>query len=587
MQKGLPVPDQLQPEVWQQWSNWFGSNIGAGDVTEAASPILETHCRVSPGRTNFPTCMAELNSFDFTTNSQPGNAYREPPSSSCFSPETMVVMADGTRKPIETVQAGDKVRMTKGERAVALVATPRRQGRTLYAFDGYGFAFTSTHPFVSYSGGAAGTPTYAAKSPQTLAETVPTLAQFGIASLTGDGAVDIAQYKNGSTRPYKVGKVEPAPGQKPDVLYDLILEMGEDGISQYLVGDNDAQFLVSSEIPRYMDAPETAHSVLVAIQGSVETILATMAEVPEDQFSDILYVVFCAISRTLMVEVGPKLRENLAGASEESQLTLQALNDRVGEFIVAFRITPDENGSLQENGSVYNQHLDAIFQIFTQIFAPQFQATLALDWRTFDLTDTSGTTILAVTLYALELFGSDPGVPVDRAVLQIDLSKGRGQYRRYLPVQPSQSRNHTYFASNGVAYFSEWHPILTVDAASEPGVLWQASVALVDLDTGKAAPFYCTFPIPAEVQPGYQMLQELLRDANGAPCGLVQLDIRTLNASGLQKELDQKSKVQDHELKWATADRLGHLSATYVRDTFPVAFELLKDHSAVAPHATP
>lgn len=106
--KGLPIPGEVGPAAWRQWTGWFGADIGGRDVPDAVEAILRTKCQVPIGA-RFPTCMPEAASYEFTANSQPGNPYREPPSSSCFTAGTRVVMAGGELKPIEQVAAGDAV----------------------------------------------------------------------------------------------------------------------------------------------------------------------------------------------------------------------------------------------------------------------------------------------------------------------------------------------------------------------------------------------------------------------------------------------------------------------------------------------
>lgn len=77
----------------------------------------------------------------------------ETPTTSCFTGETPVLMADESSRSIDQVGVGDWVRGRGGERSrVSAVETPRLNGRFLYALNG-GLPFvTSEHPFLTSDG---------------------------------------------------------------------------------------------------------------------------------------------------------------------------------------------------------------------------------------------------------------------------------------------------------------------------------------------------------------------------------------------------------------------------------------------------
>ncbi|HYP00216.1 MAG TPA: hypothetical protein VER76_08500, partial [Pyrinomonadaceae bacterium] len=253
--KGLPVPSSLAAGAWRSWSVWFGNNIGYGDVGEATEPILRT---TSAPVKKYATRMAEGYSYAFTANGQPGTAYRETPSGgSCFAPGAKVLMADGTLKNIETVAPGEQVRTPDGTREVLLRAAPLRGARSLYRIGEAAFAFTATHPFIIYDGRPETVGVYTAVNPEALARALPMLAQLGIRPMSADPPPPLVAYAAGTVEPYRPENIRLDPNLKPDSLFDLVLDVDLDGRSEYFVGDETIQLLVSSEVPRYLDVPAT------------------------------------------------------------------------------------------------------------------------------------------------------------------------------------------------------------------------------------------------------------------------------------------------------------------------------------------
>ncbi len=73
--------------------------------------------------------------------------------SSCFTAGTLVLMADGTQRPIESLRAGDLVMAGDGTaNRVVAVETPRLGNRLLYAIDGGEAFVTAEHPFLTAEG---------------------------------------------------------------------------------------------------------------------------------------------------------------------------------------------------------------------------------------------------------------------------------------------------------------------------------------------------------------------------------------------------------------------------------------------------
>ncbi|XP_035691095.1 uncharacterized protein LOC118425997 [Branchiostoma floridae] len=217
--KELMIPQEVGAGNWTSYTAWMDpSAITWKDIQgDAAKGILKSVMMPSYGPYGRPSSMKEENSFEFTANGQPGSGYRHSPGhhggGSCFTGDTKVLMANGTRLPIRSVEVGDEVFTLQGPRRVAVISTPTRKNRHLYSLNGYSFLFTDTHPFVTASGldneidaGAA----FTAISPRKLANLVPTLSRLGIAK-TETGST-IMSLENKHPLPTPVHLVEEPDG---------------------------------------------------------------------------------------------------------------------------------------------------------------------------------------------------------------------------------------------------------------------------------------------------------------------------------------------------------------------------------------
>lgn len=571
---GLPIPTAYGAGRWREQSPWFGAGISAHDAADAVGPILATKCHAYPGST-YPSCMAEDNSFEFTANSQPGNGYRQLPSSSCFAPGTRVVMADRSLRPIESVEPGDQVATPGGPREVLLRPEADRGGRVLERFEGTRFAFSATHPFVGAPGGP-GRAYYAAVDPAGLARAVPMLAPFGIGPVT-PGVTELTRHTAAGDEPWPAPRVEPDPAADPGTLYDLFLAVGEDGRSEYYAGDERVQLLVSSEAPRFSAAPETAWVVLRVLERVTPVILDVLASVPDESFTDVLNVGLSSLARTLMAEVGPQLgsvRE--PSAPQAAQDPAVALAEGAREFA----------GALAGPHGAGRWRPTLVFEQFATTFAGQFQAALAMGWRSFALAADDVANLLAVDVYDVEFFrplGS--GTPT---TMEIALAQGSARYARRVPLSGPQSA--WYLTVEGPGYFPEWgapapgasvwdSPVPRRDAAGD-GVLpapraagtsgeplWQLEAALSPWADATAR-----LPMPAAVAHGYESFDAPVYDGKGEPVGRIRGDVRLLTSEGFAAEW------RAHE-RWRPADgarlagRLADLAAEFVAAGFQRAVE--------------
>jgi hypothetical protein len=527
----------------------LAGGVGGDDATEAVGPILATRCHVYPGA-EFPSCMAEDNSFEFTANTQPGRGYRQLPSSSCFAPGTRVVMADATLRPIEDVAVGDEVLTPTGPRTVILRPSPLRGDRVLEQFTGTRFAFASSHPFLVARQGTADA-AYAAADPAALARSVPTLSQFGIRPLNGRDPATLLRHTSEGDVPFPAPLLQQVPDRGPDVgpdlLYDLYLDVGADGRSEYYAGDEDVQLLVSSEIPRFAAAPETTAVVLHVLQHAGPEVLGALADVPDGSFDDLLTVGLDSLARTLMPAVGPRLREVVRRDAQPLGLLFraeggEALAEAVRNFATSLAAAPEG----------YDRRTGVLVEQFAGRFAPQFEATLAMPWRSFDLAAPDVANILAVTVYSVETFHSGP--PSDKAEVEVALVRGPARSDRRLPVRPGAPADRWYSSVDAPAYFPEWSP-------PESDGLWSLEIGISHDD-----PWRMTVPLPSDVAHGFQAFQAPLLDRAGRTVGQVQFDVRLLTDEGFAAEMRDKEAGTT-----PPTENLARLAAEYVVKSFAEA----------------
>ena len=556
--QGLPMPPELRAGAWQRTAPWLVGDLRGADVEDATGPMLKTNCHAYPGAM-YPSCIAEDNSYEFTARSQPGTLYRHVPSSSCFAPGTRVVMADGALRAIEDVVVGDEVATPHGPRAVVLCPRPLRGQRVLEQFEGTSLAFASSHPFLTADGDAA----YAAADPERLARSVPTLGQFGIRPL--QGAELLRRSGDGPAQPYPAPPVRAVPELRPEHLHDLYLAVGADGRSEYFAGDDSVQVLVSSEVPRFAAAPETTAVVLHILEQAGPAVLGALADVPDESFEDLLCVGLDSLARTLMSAIGPRLGPVTGAAATAAAAAAAAAGTAIpratspaDDIAAAVRTFA---ASLSTAPAGYDRRMGVLVEQFTSRFAPQFQAALALPWRTFDLAAADVTDMLALTLYSVELF--QPGPPAKVAEAALTLRQGGATACRRLAVRPGAPADRWYYSVDEVAYFPEW---------SEPGPaepLWHLDIAI----TPAPAATRMTLPLPRDPAHGFQAFAAPVLDATGAVVGLAQFDIRLLTLEGYAAEVRGKDGGADGSAGRAAgfAERLAHLAAEYVGKEFGTA----------------
>ena len=270
---GLTIPDSVSARSWRNYiTPWMSPDrVDHVDVDrEARGPELAEIYFSTLGETSVP--IPEENSCEFMAHGQPGSKYLHSTGGSCFTGDTLVLMADHTSKPISEIRSGDKVMSTISSRTVAFVSKPLRLGRTLYSINGCSFKFTETHPFINpkYLKTTTVTtePYVLAINPHRLAIKTPPMAWCGCDTLKVGSILHGPGY---TTEVEKLDEYKSTEEEESTVMYDLILEPDDTGRFEYFVGGA-TKFLVASEIPQ-LSSPtpftlSATNAILLAVNKS-------------------------------------------------------------------------------------------------------------------------------------------------------------------------------------------------------------------------------------------------------------------------------------------------------------------------------
>ncbi|MFC6977866.1 hypothetical protein [Microbulbifer taiwanensis] len=563
----VPIPASVDRGRWQCYGRWFGNDISWHDIqADASDGILKEICYVYPG-SRWPSCMRESNAYEFTANSQPGNGYREVPSSSCFKAGARVVMADGTLKNIEQVAAGDLVKVPGGSKEVRMLAEPLRLKRQMYSLAGHSFEFSATHPFVLYSAATARQEPYlAAVDPIGLIDTIPTSASLGVVSLGVGRGRQLARYsaEEGLVAADVAGiNTDPGLGSETEVLYDLVVDFGSDGLSEYFVGDDRGQYLVSSEFPRFGVAPQTTEALSLMLQGSADEVLAQLAEVPEQDFTDVINLGLSSMATTLLPRVLAAPREH------RYQPGLAALPERhFHEALVGM------SEAFKNVDGTYNRRYSNYYEGLLAVFGNQISSAISLGWRSLQPVANGDATMLSVSVYSLALDGSLVSVPQHNLALQVQVCRGDARFTQQLPA--FQARSNLYHELfDQVLYFSDWRPL-----AEEGDAPWSFMFHIVDLQTQQRLGCTGAANLPANIDAGFAEQQALILDEQGQLLGQLGYDLRQLSDALFVAE--QKARAQwTADRQAAFAQSLGAAAGAFLKENLPNAAKLLSQIGSV------
>ena len=244
---GLRILPDVDVDTWRSYTSPWFDDLSHSDIDSDARDG-EVRSEYIPSWGPYPVFMKEENSFEFTADSQPGNKYRQPPSGSCFTGDTLVLLKGGFLKPIKDITSDEYVQTWSGcLRKVMFVSSPPTGNRSMYSINGLGFKFTRTHPFLN----AVNTgPRYLAISPLSVLHMIPMLSYEGVGQMAVGSKLLGFSLSTATTCAIDVTKIEEV-SVSGELVYDLILEPDSSGQFEYIVGTSDALFVVTSELPAF------------------------------------------------------------------------------------------------------------------------------------------------------------------------------------------------------------------------------------------------------------------------------------------------------------------------------------------------
>lgn len=384
-QAGLNVPVQVGPGEWWNggYTAWFAPISGADFQQLAASGISAS----MPENT---MTMYSGSTFPSYGSTNAGNGYSNslcfwgslawyvPSSGSCFSKDTLVIMADGSHKMMKDIRIGEEVMTDKGARKVVLIEQPKLHGRRLYQINHLQLKVTASHPFLQ---AAADGPAYAAIDPWGLLDGTPTIGPKGAGKLA---VGTLLAGHNGSRHQTisveRITTVEAAQHDDTEVVYDLLLQNWERDHPCYYVGGPDTFLAVEAETADPLYDPLITATVVSSIQmlmdASRESLGNPYIELPaifnQIDFDDVVN----KAKASGRVHAGGKTKERLSIPKPEFYM---------------------QNGKWDHHASLLEYYI-------VKMFGRRIEKALHAGWRHDSLPNYPGGHLMAC-VYSIELLG--------------------------------------------------------------------------------------------------------------------------------------------------------------------------------------
>ena len=173
--------------------------------------------------------------------------------SSCFSYQTKIKLSTGELRNISYIKSGDMLFTPNGPRKVAILSMIKRYTDNVYTIDNHDFQFNKYHPFVAFPKNDEESKSFAVIDVNEFINFMPTMAARKIQSLYAKDTV-LSGFSKDGLCPIPIQSISKSGEELPteyDILYDIVLEPNGTGINEYLAGDENQLFLVSSEMPMY------------------------------------------------------------------------------------------------------------------------------------------------------------------------------------------------------------------------------------------------------------------------------------------------------------------------------------------------
>lgn len=508
----LPVDVIVDGTNWRSYVVWLGQPLSHADIdADARAGIFRVREDVyTPPRGTVD--LDEGFALAFVEDGQPGAVCKaDVPSGSCLAAGAQVTMADDGLQPIERLRPGARIRTPRGPRTVAVVATPARGHRSLYAIGGSALRVTGMHPLASGDGRRD----VLAVSPRLLSRWVPTFAGVGIGRLA-PGARALAITDDGLV-PVEIASVVEERGDSSTVaetLYDLICEPDGDGIPPYLAGDGQTQMVVFPELPRVTAAPHAARAVLAMLDEVEPTLRVRLAGTADHELPAALEAMLRPLRGGLTDAVAR------AHTSSDDHAAPEALTEHVRSRMATFNPEPDGIG--------YDRVRGAVLEVLAAHFAAPLDEAVRARRRELEDPLSYPPDVVAVTLF--DVHAEEPLGEIHAVQVRLD---GAAPIEEAELSPPAASSSLFTRALGRVVVFS---------APVPDGV---ASVQ-VALQTG-AGPLAGTAALARPGLRPHRRLEALLRTPAGEFGGRLTLDLRPLSGAALERERSTRAAADDDD----------------------------------------
>lgn len=387
---GLDIPAVVAKSAWRAYPAHFGqpADINYRDVAEAArNGLMGSTALPSYGGVAF--AMVEGYAFEFIARGQPGHKYyRAPNSGSCFSGNTLVLLANGQAKPIRALRPGEMVATPSGPQRVGFISTPLLHHRSLRQVNGLAFGFTDSHPFVQLPGLASAIPQpgLLCVNPEALLANIPSVAQVGLGTLqTGANLWGITDAANvaapavipvTSLTPYSTSAADPH-------VYDLVLLGSAGQTPQFYVGDGRQFVLTTTEMPILADFPYAAVAIITALVHATPALAnlanGAQAVLTEPEVADKLFARLHFLSVTQLTQWLAKLAPTIDPAAllqAPPLVKTASLRNQLEDYLTG----------LDDLDSAQNVAFGAFFEKLTSRLAEELELAVHLGWRSFPAT---------------------------------------------------------------------------------------------------------------------------------------------------------------------------------------------------------
>jgi len=554
---GLSLPAEADTGQWTAYAPWGNAIDYTAIIQEARPGMTRQECTPYPEGSS---CMDDENSWEFTANSQPGSAFRTSPPSSCLGADAQVRMADATLKAISAIEVGEEVESVDGPRRVMHVVRSTAGDRPLYGFEGQGFAFTGTHPFVTADGSPA---RYVAASAFDTVHALPGLGEFGVGQF-GAGDVRLAASVGGKLVAVAAPLVTARQAAADTEVFDLVLELDADGTSSYFAGDSATQYLVASEMPRFAHLPEATEAFVSIFERAAPVCARAVESHPSSKHHELLLSGLVGAAQGIV----PRAAQRLARTHDGAVLTAVAARDRGAALL-------DAAGPLR--ASSLAGPAGPAFAALAAVMAPRVRLAASMGWRALDQAPPEIAEFLAMDIDAIALNDLSDIRFEEGQDLIITLKCGQSSLRRALPLRDVRGESALGVIVHETAYFSDWRPAAS---GAEP---WVAAFAVGScsgtpvrlgachlLGDNQQSSAFCSVPIFA---------------ASGAKAGRLGFEARRLTSAQVLAERDAR-KAWSPGRASAFARSLGSAVGDLLAEEFDMYFDAFADRISLHPLAS-